>query len=606
MEKEGVIIIGGSAGSIEVLLELFPTLPSDFPFAIVIVLHRKNNAEHHLEDVLRKRTKMRVLEIQDKTTITPGKIFVTPGDYHLLHEADNTLVLDYSERVNFSRPSIDIAFEEFAKRYKNQCVGILLSGANADGALGLKKIHEAGGLSVVQSPDSAKVATMPMAALNLFQPDVIADVNRLALLFRELAHFEITDFITRIKSGKSIENVSPSVLIVDDLDENLYSLNAILKTEGYTIDKANSGALALKMANELAYDCIVLDVQMPEMDGFEVAKRLSENAKTEAIPVLFLSALGSDKEKILEGLEVGAVDFIAKPPDPSILKVKIKNCITQSIKAKEKNKKLNSIEDEFNSLQNHSSGISASFRYAQNIQQAILPNEQALSKAFVDHFVIYEPKESIGGDFYYFKNVGQQIVFAVGDCTGHGAPGAMMSMMSVNILNTTIEKRGITAPKQILKMMAADFNATFQNENNSATIQDGLEISICMYDRDQRKLYYSGAGGRIFIYAQKELRKLRGNHSGISGATPLSVEFDQHEFDVATGVKVYMFSDGIIDQFGGEHGKKFLTSRLESTLLTCIETSFKNQEAFCRQIINDWKGKETQIDDMTLLGFQLE
>ena len=605
MEKEGVIVFGGSAGSIEVIINLFPLVPADFPIPIVVVLHRKNTSEHHLEDVLSRKSKVPVLEIQDKTKIIPGNIYIAPGDYHVLVDNDKTLALDTSEKVNFSRPSIDVAFEEFARVYGSKCIGILLSGANSDGSSGLKRIKDAGGLTIVQSPDSAKVATMPMSAVKLFQPDVIANPQQMAGLLIEASKFPIGDFIRKIKNGEDLTSNLPSILLVDDLDDNLFSLNAILKSEGYLIDKARSGEEALEKAKLTIYDCIVLDVQMPEMDGFEVAKRLSKNIQTESIPILFLSALGSDKEKVLQGLEAGAVDFIGKPPDPLILKAKIRNCVSQSIRAKEKNKKLNVLNSKFESLQNYTGDVSASFRYAQNIQQAILPNNQSVSQGFKDNFIIFQPKESIGGDFYYFKNLGTKIIFGVGDCTGHGAPGAMMSMMSVNILNNIIVKRSITQPKDILKAMTMDFISTFQNENNSAIIQDGLEISICLYDLSQEKLFYSGAGGRVFVYENKDLKKIRGTSDGISGTSSSDLIFEEHEFDTGNGLKLYLLSDGILDQFGGEKGKKYLSSRLEKSILTCVDEPMTKQEIYFRETLKNWMGGWKQIDDITLLGFSL-
>ncbi|MFN5459724.1 MAG: chemotaxis protein CheB, partial [Bacteroidota bacterium] len=199
MEKEGVIVFGGSAGSIEVIINLFPLVPADFPIPIVVVLHRKNTSEHHLEDVLSRKSKVPVLEIQDKTKIIPGNIYIAPGDYHVLVDNDKTLALDTSEKVNFSRPSIDVAFEEFARVYGSKCIGILLSGANSDGSSGLKRIKDSGGLTIVQSPDSAKVATMPMSAVKLFQPDVIANPQQMAGLLIEASKFPIGDFIRKIK-----------------------------------------------------------------------------------------------------------------------------------------------------------------------------------------------------------------------------------------------------------------------------------------------------------------------------------------------------------------------------------------------------------------------
>ena len=605
MEKEGVIIFGGSAGSIDVIMNIFPLIPKGFSLPIVVVLHRKNTAEHHLEDVLNRKSKIPVLEVQDKMKIQPGNIYIAPGDYHLLVDKHGILCLDNSEKVNYSRPSIDITFECFAKVYQHKCIGILLSGANSDGAFGLKKIKEEGGLTIVQSPDSAKVATMPMAALNLFQPDLIADIQKLIGLLLKAGNYPIDHFVGRIKKGEDLTSDLPSILLVDDLEENLFSLNAILKSEGLLIDKAISGKLAIDMAMKKSYDCIVLDVQMPEMDGFEVARFLASNDLTCNIPILFLSALGSDKEKVVEGLESGAMDFLAKPPDPQILKAKIKNCIQFSRKNKEKNKKLVSINTEYESLKEYTTDISASFRYAQNIQQAILPNIETVSAAFTDCFVIYQPKEVIGGDFYYIKTIGSKTIFISGDCTGHGVPGAMMSMMSVNILNNIIDTKGITRPDLVLKAMVGEFVTAFRNEHNSITIQDGLEISVCLFDKEENKLFYSGAGGHIFIYSNGELKKIKSSSVGISSSYSRSESFTLDHFEAYPDFKIYLYSDGVVDQFGGPSSKKFMTKRLEKAILSCVHEPMSVQKEIFRKVIADWMGKEEQIDDISLFGLQM-
>ena len=120
MEKEGVIIFGGSAGSIEAIMNIFPFIPANYPFAIVVVLHRKNTVEHHLEDVLNRQAQLPVLEIQDKMQLEPGHIYIAPGDYHLLVDDNGFCTLDYSEKINYSRPSIDVTFESFANAFGNR------------------------------------------------------------------------------------------------------------------------------------------------------------------------------------------------------------------------------------------------------------------------------------------------------------------------------------------------------------------------------------------------------------------------------------------------------------------------------------------------------
>ena len=177
-----VVLIGGSTGSIDVLLSLLPALRAPLPYALVIVLHRKNTADSNLANLFALKTSIPLVEVDDKDPIVTGNIYLAPADYHLLIEQDGTFSLDDSEKVNYSRPSIDVTFESAADVYGPSLLGILLSGANADGTNGLKAIKKAGGIIVVQQPESAQVAFMPRQAMLSIPIDYVLDVAELIAL----------------------------------------------------------------------------------------------------------------------------------------------------------------------------------------------------------------------------------------------------------------------------------------------------------------------------------------------------------------------------------------------------------------------------------------
>ncbi len=174
-----VIIIGGSAGSLVVLLQILPQLPIINHFAIVIVVHRKNTDEQTLEQLIQLKSSITVKLVEDKVPLLPGFIYVAPSNYHLLFEKNNSLSLDTSEKINYSRPSIDVSFESAAEVYKNRLIGILLSGSNTDGTLGLKAIQKFGGISIVQDPLSAEMPFMPKHAIQNTRPDFILNVPQI-------------------------------------------------------------------------------------------------------------------------------------------------------------------------------------------------------------------------------------------------------------------------------------------------------------------------------------------------------------------------------------------------------------------------------------------
>lgn len=168
-----ILLIGGSAGSLEVLMRLFPRITSLDSLATVIILHRKNTEDSLLEELFEMKTQIPVKEVEDKVELQPGFVYIAPADYHLLFEKSGLLSLDTSEKVNFSRPSIDVCFESAAEVYGSNLTAILLSGANADGTEGLKRIKELGGTIVVQKPEDSKMPFMPQHAIFNTSPDFI-------------------------------------------------------------------------------------------------------------------------------------------------------------------------------------------------------------------------------------------------------------------------------------------------------------------------------------------------------------------------------------------------------------------------------------------------
>jgi two-component system chemotaxis response regulator CheB len=181
-----LVVIGGSAGSLDVLLQVLPNLTSIETLAIVIVLHRRNSDDNILEELLRMKSSIKVKEIEDKTILRPGRIHVAPADYHLLFEADGSLSLDVSEKIHYSRPSIDIAFESAAQAFTGKVVAILLSGANADGTDGLLAVKKNQGTVVVQLPETADVPYMPAHALTHVTADQVLSASGITTFINTL------------------------------------------------------------------------------------------------------------------------------------------------------------------------------------------------------------------------------------------------------------------------------------------------------------------------------------------------------------------------------------------------------------------------------------
>ena len=186
MNSLKMIMIGGSAGSLEIILKIISDLPANNTYACLIIIHRKPSSESILQDLFSGKTLLPVKEVEDKEVIVPGTIYLAPPDYHLLFENKTTFSLDASEKIHFSRPSIDVSFESASQVFSESAVGVLLSGANADGAKGLEKIEAAGGSIIIQDPKTADVGYMPDQGIKHTQKPIILAGNEIASYLQNL------------------------------------------------------------------------------------------------------------------------------------------------------------------------------------------------------------------------------------------------------------------------------------------------------------------------------------------------------------------------------------------------------------------------------------
>jgi two-component system chemotaxis response regulator CheB len=188
-----VLVIGGSAGCIEVIIKILENLNKDLALAIVIIIHRKKNSDARLTALFNLKSPLLVTEAEEKEPILPGRVYLAPPDYHLLIENDHTFSLDTSEKVQFSRPSIDVTFESAADVYGQSLAALLLSGANSDGAQGLLTIANSGGITIVQNPASAEVDFMPKAAIFKTVVDYILETKDLPNFVNELSAAQLSE-----------------------------------------------------------------------------------------------------------------------------------------------------------------------------------------------------------------------------------------------------------------------------------------------------------------------------------------------------------------------------------------------------------------------------
>lgn len=250
--------------------------------------------------------------------------------------------------------------------------------------------------------------------------------------------------------------------------------------------------------------------------------------------------------------------------------------------------------------------ITDSINYALRIQQAILPSQQMLSSILPDSFVFFKPKDIVSGDFYWVHAIDQhQILFAAVDCTGHGVPGAFMSIMGYNLLEQIVKEQRIYEPASILNELSKSVVATLKQTDQVGSIKEGMDIALCKINYHDSELEYAGAHNSLNIVRKGILTETKANSRAIGISLANSAPFINHKIKLQKGDCIYIFSDGYADQKGGAENKKFFYQPFRELLVNIHEQSMQEQEKKLEQVINDWKGKKDQIDDMLVIGVRV-
>lgn len=246
--------------------------------------------------------------------------------------------------------------------------------------------------------------------------------------------------------------------------------------------------------------------------------------------------------------------------------------------------------------------MESSIRYAQGIQLGLLPKREQMEDFVLKNFVLYRPKDIVSGDFYWIHEDEKRAFLVLGDCTGHGVPGAMVSIMGMSSLDSVIETNEVLNPAQLLKLLDLDFMAKMSRSN----LRDGMDVSAVMFDKQTKQWSFAGTNNSITYVKDGELAQLKGDKVPIGNHTVDIEEFTNHDLPLSSADKIFMYSDGYRDQFGGEKGKKFGMKRFNSLL---SEIASANSMEGLRTIENRfdmWKGSFEQIDDVSLVGVEID
>jgi sigma-B regulation protein RsbU (phosphoserine phosphatase) len=415
---------------------------------------------------------------------------------------------------------------------------------------------------------------------------------------------------------------------VDDEKIIINSLTSDLKNlfgDKFAVESAEGGEDAIALFKELISDncvvpLIITDYLMPEMKGDELLKEV--HALSPSTLKIMLTG-----QATLEGVSnainwANLYRYIGKPWEKGDLKLTVAEALKSYFKDRQLEehndelKKLNlSLEEKVNvrtaELEEKNKNITNSIRYAQRIQNAILPIETKLEKLLKDYFVIYLPKDIVSGDFYWaekFYNAENDPItlFAAVDCTGHGVPGAFMSLMGYNGLSLAVKEAGLDQPGEILTFLGNYIRKMLRQRKDTPNIKDGMDLILCSLNRKKMVLQYAGVHNTSCIIRNGEVITLKSENHSIGDRFTTSFNgYTTHQIPLKNDDCIYLYTDGFSDQFGGKDFTKFMSKRFKELLVEVQPLDMKAQRKKLVETFEKWKGERNQIDDVLIIGVKV-
>lgn len=249
--------------------------------------------------------------------------------------------------------------------------------------------------------------------------------------------------------------------------------------------------------------------------------------------------------------------------------------------------------------------ITASINYAKRIQEAILPDPSRITGLSRNCFILFLPKDIVSGDFYWFTSHEDKLIIVAADCTGHGVPGALMSMLGVSFLEEIINRRGISSTGEILNELREEVQSALHQTGSGDKAKDGMDISLCIVDRKKNFIQYSGAYNNLYMIRDGVLTEFMADRMPIGIFDLSGKSFNTHNISCSKGDLIYLFSDGYADQFGGPDQKKFKYAALKSLLTDIHKLPLTKQKMILEKSFFEWKGNSEQIDDVLIIGYRI-
>jgi len=390
------------------------------------------------------------------------------------------------------------------------------------------------------------------------------------------------------------------ILLLEDNQDDVSLLKRELDKSGmqFTLSVVESKDGFVLALEEFHPDIILSDHTLPSFDSMRALAIVKERK----LDTPFILITGSVSEEFaVECMKAGVDDYIIKS-SLKRLPSSIEN-IFSNIQIRREKASIEILHEELKNayaeIAEKNKNITDSILYAKRIQNAMLPDTEILNDCFSESFIYYMPRDIVSGDFYWFEQHHGKFILAVADCTGHGVPGALMSVIGIELLNKIVNERHITFPTDILRNLNVGVTRFFNQGQNDTT--DGMDVAICVIDFSTNTLEYAGANRPLWFMRDNILKEIKPTKNAIGGAGE-SKYYKTHKINFEPNDVLYLFTDGIIDQFGGDDNKKLMKKRFNELLMSSYQKSMRTQGDMLSDFMYSWRGDNEQVDDMLAIG----
>jgi phosphoserine phosphatase RsbU/P len=411
----------------------------------------------------------------------------------------------------------------------------------------------------------------------------------------------------------TIDKPAHRILYVDDEKDNLTVFNSAFRRE-YEVYLASSGQEGLEILKKHEINVVITDQRMPEMTGIQFLERIIPDYPN-CIRMILTGF--SDIEAIIQAINTGRVyRYITKPWSKEELKINIDKAI-ETYQLRCQNKKLiddlreanqtleQKVIERTQKIESQNREITYSILYASKIQNALLSPNSELKRMFQSYFILSKPKDIVSGDYYWMARKDDKAIVAVADCTGHGVPGAFMSILGVSFLNEIINTTITVRADEILNQLRGLVISSLHQTGKKDETRDGMEIALCVIDFEKMKLQFSGAFRPMYLISNGDLQELNGDNMPIGIYEDDENSFTSKEIPVKKDDVIYLFTDGYVDQMGGDNRKTFKSQNFKKFLLEIHQEPMERQKELLEINLEEWRRDIDQVDDILVVGIKM-